>query len=110
MTSLQWTRRAPWPPSAPAASLTLPPLRADAALRSGPPVAPRSRVARRSGAREIVDPYRWMENPKDKDWESFMKGQAAYARRVLDSIPGRKALHERVSSSLAACRSRMRRR
>ena len=98
MTSLQWTRRRALAAlGALPASLTLPPLRADAALPSGPPVARKEPVRETLWGEEIVDPYRWMENPKDKDWESFMKGQAAYARRVLDSIPGRKALHERVT-------------
>jgi len=39
---------------------------------------------------EIVDAYRWMENPKDGRMGVLMKGQAAYARRVLDSIRGAK--------------------
>ena len=45
----------------------------------------------------MTDPYRWMENPADKDWEPFMKSQAAHTRRVLDRIPGRAALARRVS-------------
>jgi prolyl oligopeptidase len=45
----------------------------------------------------VVDPYRWMENPKDRDWEPFMKSQAAHARAVLDAIPGRAAIAKRVS-------------
>jgi len=98
MTSLQWTRRRALAAlGALPASLTLPPLRADAALPSVPPVARKEPVRETHWGEEIVDPYRWMENPKDKDWESFMKGQAAYARQVLDSIPGRKALYERVT-------------
>jgi prolyl oligopeptidase len=98
MTSLQWTRRRALAAlGALPASLTLPPLRADAALPSVPPVARKEPVRETHWGEEIVDPYRWMENPKDKDWESFMKGQAAYARQVLDTIPGRKALYERVT-------------
>src|SRR5512139_3283925 len=98
MTSLQWTRRRALAAlGALPASLTLPPLRADAALPSGPPIARKEPVRETHWGEEIVDPYRWMENPKDKDWESFMKGQSAYARQVLDSIPGRKALYERVT-------------
>jgi prolyl oligopeptidase len=80
------------------AALPLLPLSARAAtLPAGLPVARKQPVTETLWGEEIVDPYRWMENPKDAEWESFMKGQAAYARRVLDSIPGRKALYERVT-------------
>jgi prolyl oligopeptidase len=39
-----------------------------------------------------------MEDPKDKDWEPFMRGQDAHARRVLASIPGRDALKQRIAA------------
>lgn len=45
----------------------------------------------------IVDPYRWMENPKDRDWEPFMRGQDAHARAVLGGIPGRDTLKARIA-------------
>lgn len=64
---------------------------------AGPPVARKEPVRESLWGEEIVDPYRWMENPKDAEWESFMKDQAAHARRTLDAIPGRKALYERVT-------------
>ncbi len=64
---------------------------------AGPPVARKEPVRETLWGEEIVDPYRWMENPKDAEWEPFMKGQAAYTRKVLDAIPGRKALYERIS-------------
>ena len=70
-----------------------------AAWAAGPKLPPLARVEPVSEVlwgETIVDRYRWMENPKDKDWEPFMKGQAAYAREVLDSIPGRKALRDRI--------------
>src|SRR6476646_824082 len=45
----------------------------------------------------LSDPYRWMENDKDPDWLPFMKGQNAFARFVLDGLPGRDALLKRIS-------------
>ena len=65
---------------------------------AGPPVARIDPVSETLWGETIVDPYRWMENPADKDWEPFMRGQAAYARNLLDSIPGRKALAGRIAS------------
>ena len=38
-----------------------------------------------------------MENASDPEWAPFMKGQAAYARAVLDAIPGRRKIAERVA-------------
>jgi prolyl oligopeptidase len=69
---------------------------AQAALPKGPPVARIEPVAETFFGRTVVDPYRWMENPKDKDWEPFMRGQDAHARAVLNGIPGREALKQRI--------------
>jgi prolyl oligopeptidase len=44
----------------------------------------------------LSDPYRWMENDKDPEWLPFLKGQNAHARAVLDTIPGRAALLQRI--------------
>ncbi|ESQ79603.1 prolyl oligopeptidase family serine peptidase [Asticcacaulis sp. YBE204] len=47
----------------------------------------------------LPDPYRWMETTtKDKEWEPFMKGQAAYSRAWFDALPGRADLAKRVAA------------
>jgi len=63
---------------------------------AAPPVARVEPVTETLFGTVVTDPYRWMENPADKDWQPFMKGQAAYARSVLDAIPGRAAMAKRV--------------
>jgi prolyl oligopeptidase len=65
--------------------------------RSGPPVARIEPVSETFFGRTVVDPYRWMENPKDKDWEPFMRGQDAHARSALGAIPGRDRLQQRIA-------------
>ena len=65
---------------------------------AGPPVARIDPVRETLWGETIVDPYRWMENPADRDWEPFMRGQGVYARNVLDSIPGREALAGRIAA------------
>ncbi len=65
---------------------------------AGPPVARIEPVSETLWGETVVDPYRWMENPKDAEWEPFMRGQGEYARRVLDSIPGRKILAGRIAA------------
>src|ERR1700733_1961466 len=83
---------------------------------NGPPVARLEPVTEEFFGENIVDPYRWMENSKDPDWEPFMRGQAAYARQVLDAIPGRKRLSARIAQlsgdaavtrSVQSCRGRI---
>jgi prolyl oligopeptidase len=73
---------------------------ARAATKAKPPAPPVARiepVTETFFGQSIVDPYRWMENPKDKAWEPFMRGQDAHARAVLGGIPGRDALKRRVT-------------
>lgn len=63
-----------------------------------PPAARIEPVSETHWGEVIVDPYRWMENPEDPDWLPFMRGQAAYARGVLDAAPGRAALARRIAT------------
>ena len=56
----------------------------------------------------LTDPYRWMENDKDRDWLPYLKGQNDHTRAVLDRIPGRAALARRIqqlSGDTAATRA-----
>ncbi len=45
---------------------------------------------------QLVDRYRWMENDKDPAWLPFLKAQNAHTRGVLDALPGREALLDRI--------------
>lgn len=76
----------------------LAPWRAGADARLRPPVARVEPVRERFFGHTVVDPYRWMENAKDPDWEPFMRGQDAYARQVLAGIPGRDAIKARIQA------------
>ena len=44
----------------------------------------------------VTDRYRWMEEDKDPDWLPFLEGQNDHARTVLDALPGRGALLNRI--------------
>jgi prolyl oligopeptidase len=63
----------------------------------GPPVARVEPVVMTRFGITTTDPYRWMENPKDPEWLPYAKGQGAYARHVLDKLPGRAALEKRIA-------------
>ncbi len=70
-----------------------------------PPIARTVNVTDRRFGLDLPDPYRWMENANDPDWQPFMRGQAAYARAQLDAMPRRGQIGRRVaklSSDLAA--------
>lgn len=62
-----------------------------------PPVARVEPVSDTYFGETVVDPYRWMENPQDPEWEPYMRGQDAYARQVLEALPGRAALKRRIT-------------
>jgi prolyl oligopeptidase len=61
-----------------------------------PPVAPKGDVVDTYHGVKIADPYRAMENLKDPKVVEWMKAQSAYSTAVLDQIPGRKMLLQRI--------------
>ena len=44
----------------------------------------------------LSDPYRWMENDKDTEWLPFLRGQNDHTRAVLDALPFRESLLQRI--------------
>jgi prolyl oligopeptidase len=65
---------------------------------SQPPVAPVRPVTDHYFGTSVVDPYRWMEDRSAPEFISYMMAQGAYARAVIDRIPGRGKLQERVAA------------
>ncbi len=75
---------------------------ATAATPIKPFVAPRLRVLARPVTENffgtpVVDPYRFMEDVNHPDVVTFMKGESATTRAILDSIPGRKVMEARIN-------------
>jgi prolyl oligopeptidase len=67
---------------------------------ASPPVAPVRPVITNYYGTPVIDNYRWMETPDSPELAAYMKGQNAYTRAMLDSIPGRATLLKEVSRNL----------
>jgi prolyl oligopeptidase len=71
-------------------------LAAAAPLAPPPPPAVRPVTETHFGV-TVTDPYRYFENPKDPGLAQYFKAQSTYTRAVLDALPGRAALAQRVA-------------
>ncbi len=60
-----------------------------ASAQQKPPVAPVRPVVDDYYGTKITDPYRWMENTKEPEFQNWAKGQASYTDVMLKSLPGR---------------------
>ena len=47
---------------------------------------------------KVTDPYRWMEDSKNPDFQAYLKAQSDRTRAILDSIPGRAQMEKRVQA------------
>lgn len=61
-----------------------------------PPMAPIALVTENHFGTSVKDPYRYMENLKDTTVVNWLKAQANYSRKLLDQIPGRKGLVDKL--------------
>jgi prolyl oligopeptidase len=70
---------------------------ADAGAALTPPEAPVLPVTNDYFGTSVTDNYGYFEDLKNPQVQAWMKGQADYARSVLDSLPGREALLDRIT-------------
>jgi prolyl oligopeptidase len=70
---------------------------AAAASAPPPPAAPVRPVTDDYFGTKVVDNYRYIENLKDPEVQTWMKAQADYTRKTLDALPGYAALLKRVA-------------
>jgi prolyl oligopeptidase len=45
----------------------------------------------------IVDPYRWLEDANDAATQEYVREELAYTRSVLDALPGREQIRQRIT-------------
>ena len=78
-----------WLPLAIAAS-------ASTATLPQPPKTPVKPVIDTIHGRKITDNYRWLEDQQSPETRAWIDEQNAYARSVLDPLPGRPAISKRL--------------
>jgi prolyl oligopeptidase len=72
-------------------------LLAAAALPNPPAPPPVRPVIETHFGVTVTDPYRYFEDPKDPGLAAYFKSQSAYTRQVLEALPGRTALAQRIA-------------
>ena len=67
---------------------------------SGPPKAEVRPLEETFYGNKIVDKYRWLEDGTSPETQKWVAEEMAYTRAVLDPLPGREAIHTRLSELL----------
>jgi len=66
-----------------------------------PPKAKVETVAETLHGHKIVDPYRWLEDADSPETQEFVRQELAYTRSLLDPLPGRTQIEERLTQLLS---------
>ena len=66
----------------------------------GPPVAEVRPLGETFYGTKIVDKYRWLEDSTLPETRKWVAGEMAYTRSALDPLPGREAVHTRLTELL----------
>jgi prolyl oligopeptidase len=68
---------------------------------TAPPKAAVKPVAEMFHGTKIVDNYRWLEDSKSPETQKWTEEEMAYTRAVLAPLPGRDAIHKRLTELLS---------
>ena len=66
-----------------------------------PPVAEPKPVVDIYHGTKVVDNYRWLENGASSETEKWVAEEMSYTRSILDPLPGRDAIHKRLTDLLS---------
>jgi prolyl oligopeptidase len=62
-----------------------------------PPKAKTDSVEETIHGHKIADPYRWLEDRDSPDTQEYVREEMAYTRSILDPLPGRDQIHQRLT-------------
>jgi prolyl oligopeptidase len=88
-------------PTKPVATTPASPVAAPTARQERPPAAARRPVTDTYHGVAVEDPYRWLETD-DAETGAWSDAQNAFARKYLDAIPGRAAIHDEIAKIVTA--------
>ena len=74
---------------------------AGATQGAGPPQAEVRPVNENFHGTKFVDKYRWLEDGGSAETQKWVAAEMQYARSVLDPLPGREAIHKRLTELLS---------
>ncbi|PYX87062.1 MAG: S9 family peptidase, partial [Acidobacteria bacterium] len=67
---------------------------------AGPPKAKSEPVEETLHGHKILDPYRYLEDSSNPDTQGYVRAQLTYTRELLDPLPGRNQIHQRLEQLL----------
>src|SRR3984893_1824189 len=67
----------------------------------GPPKAKVDVVQETLHGHELADHYRWLEDASSTESQEYVRAEMAYTRSLLDPLPGRDRIHERLTQLLS---------
>jgi prolyl oligopeptidase len=73
----------------------------DVPASPGPPKTKVAPVEDTVQGHKIVDPYRYLENSDDPDTKLYVERELAYTRSILDPLPGREKINNRLTQLLS---------
>jgi len=68
---------------------------------AGPPKAEIKPIADLYHGTKVVDNYRWLEDGNSPETQKWVEQEMAYTRSLLDPLPGRDAIHKRLTELLS---------
>ena len=68
---------------------------------AGPPVAEEKPVIDMFHGTKVLDNYRWLEDGKSPATQKWVEEEMSYTRGMLDRLPGRDAIHKRLTELLS---------
>jgi len=66
----------------------------------GPPLAETRRLEETFHGTKVVDNYRWLEKASNADTQKWVQEEMSYTRSLLDPLPGRVQIHQRLTELL----------
>ncbi len=74
---------------------------AQSQVPDGPPIAEPKPIADTFHGTRVIDSYRWLEKSDSPATEKWVAEETVYTRALLDPLPGRDAIHKRLTELLS---------